>query len=225
MSDSKPAAKEQQEPSMEEILSSIRQIIASDEEESGKDKAAEEKGEGETETEEVLELTEVVPSEEAGGEKEQPAAKPEPAAKEVPAEAVEKPEEKPPAKPEPDLATLEKQVEAELAEKEADLELIDEPSPETMEDSGGAVTETEEEELVSGAAAQAATGAFARLAKTVARPEPEPPLAGDGKTVEQLVAELMRPMLKEWLDQHLPEIVERVVEREVRKLAKRAELM
>ena len=235
MSDSKPAGKEGQEPSMEEILSSIRQIIASDEgsgEKAGTpaEESAAKAQSPEAEEEEVLELTEVVPAEEVPekrpktaakqqAEETEPAPQPETAAAKEPEETAEPPEaetetEQPPPPAKPDLSTLERQADQELAERAADLELVDEGS-----------ADESEAELISEPAAEAATGAFAKLARSVARPEPEPLPAGDGKTVEQLVAELMRPMLKEWLDQNLPAIVERVVEREVRKLARRAELM
>ncbi len=259
MSDSKTASKEPQEPSMEEILSSIRQIIASDEEPGGKSEtpadAAAAKGE-QPEEEDVLELTEVVPAEQPAAEKPEPKPEaktdsppePEPEAKtESPPEPKNEPEAKPGAEakpppaaekeaekeaeqaPPPDLAAVEQEADRELAAREADLELVENEAPDAMpsakEETTVADDATEEEALISGEAAEAATGAFAKLARSVARPEPEPVAAGDGKTVEQLVAELMRPMLKEWLDQNLPAIVERVVEREVRKLARRAELL
>ncbi len=39
-----------------------------------------------------------------------------------------------------------------------------------------------------------------------------------GNTVEDLVMESLKPMLKQWLDLNLPNIVERIVEREIKKL-------
>lgn len=39
-----------------------------------------------------------------------------------------------------------------------------------------------------------------------------------GITVEDLAREALRPMLKEWLDANLPAIIERIVEREIKKL-------
>ena len=47
---------------------------------------------------------------------------------------------------------------------------------------------------------------------------PSPQFRG-GNSVEDLVMEALKPMLKEWLDANLPDIVERLVDREVRKLA------
>lgn len=40
----------------------------------------------------------------------------------------------------------------------------------------------------------------------------------NGLTVEELVIETLKPMLKDWLDQNLPVIVERIVQKEVKKL-------
>jgi cell pole-organizing protein PopZ len=194
MSDGKPQSRsEDQEPSMEEILSSIRKIIASDEEEGKPPKAAAagaarpEREEGD----EVLELTDVVPEEEGAGREQPPAAS--------------------------DLDALEERARAELDEVSRRVEAAETPPPRA------AVPPAES--LVSEAAASAATAAFARLARSVSRPEPGPVVPDSGKSVEVFVAELLRPMLKEWLDANLPAIVERVVEQEVKKLAKRAELL
>lgn len=78
--------------------------------------------------------------------------------------------------------------------------------------------------LVSKAAASASTSALAKLAKAASGGEPAP-LNGGDKTVETFLVELLRPMLKDWLDANLEGVVERVVEQEVKKLARRAELM
>ena len=49
------------------------------------------------------------------------------------------------------------------------------------------------------------------------------PLGGAGRTLEELVKELLRPMLKHWLDENLEAIVVRTVEREIAKLAGRSD--
>ena len=56
---------------------------------------------------------------------------------------------------------------------------------------------------------------------TPAAPDPGPVVGTGGKTVEELVKETLRPMLKEWLDQNLPQLVERYVEREIVRLTRR----
>ncbi len=81
-----------------------------------------------------------------------------------------------------------------------------------------------DESLVSPATAQASTAALARLTRAVA-PEERPVAPTSGRTIEELVIELLRPQLKEWLDQNLAPLVERVVEQEIKKLARRAELL
>ncbi len=82
--------------------------------------------------------------------------------------------------------------------------------------------------LVGSGAIGAASSAFARLNQVVqesvpppAAPDPGPALDAGGKTIEDLVKEMLRPMLKEWLDRNLPPMVERFVEREIVRLTRR----
>ena len=42
----------------------------------------------------------------------------------------------------------------------------------------------------------------------------------DGRTLEDVVRELLRPMLKEWLDENLPTIVQATVDQEVERIAR-----
>jgi uncharacterized protein len=78
--------------------------------------------------------------------------------------------------------------------------------------------------LVSDRAAGAATGAFAKLSQAVQRTPPELAIADDsGRTVEQFVEDMMRPMLREWLDENLPTMVERIVQKEIQRIVRRAE--
>jgi hypothetical protein len=44
---------------------------------------------------------------------------------------------------------------------------------------------------------------------------------GRGRTLEDIVVEMLRPMVKDWLDQNLPQIVEEKVEEEVQRVARR----
>jgi cell pole-organizing protein PopZ len=43
----------------------------------------------------------------------------------------------------------------------------------------------------------------------------------NGRTVEELVSELIRPMLKTWLDDNLPGLVERLVRAEIERVTRR----
>lgn len=70
-----------------------------------------------------------------------------------------------------------------------------------------------DERLVSEVTTLAAAAAFARLAATP-RPKREIPLVGD-RRLEDIVRELLRPLLQTWLDENLPAIVERLVEAEI----------
>jgi cell pole-organizing protein PopZ len=81
--------------------------------------------------------------------------------------------------------------------------------------------------LVAAGVAGVASSAFDRLSQAVqdsvpapAAPDPGPTMGG-GKTLEDLVKEMLRPMLKEWLDRNLPPMVERFVEREIVRLTRR----
>ena len=82
--------------------------------------------------------------------------------------------------------------------------------------------------LVGAGAAGTTSTAFARLSKIVqesvpppAAQDPGPSLGSGGKTIENLVKEMLQPMLKDWLDKNLPPLVERYVEREIARLTRR----
>ncbi len=85
--------------------------------------------------------------------------------------------------------------------------------------------------LAASSVAGAATSAFDRLNQVVEEHNTTPsqtpasvePLAlgAGGKTIEDLVKEMLRPMLKEWIDRSLPPMVERLVEREIARLTRR----
>lgn len=206
MSDGKDA----QEPSMEEILSSIRRIIADEQDDGDRQPAAKDArgpaapgraAAADESDDDVLELTEIAPD-----EPDRPA---------------------PPLRP---LADTPAVTPLHRAERDADLTRPTPapaaPAPRSLTKEKSPVAAFEQEDgLVSSTAASASTNAFARLTRAAASEERSPPPQDSGKTVEQLVTEMMRPLLKDWLDANLPQIVERVVEQEVKKLARRAELL
>jgi cell pole-organizing protein PopZ len=164
-------AKTDQEPTMEEILASIRRIISEDDPE---DVAppAEAPGADEVEApaDDVLELTEV----------------------------AEEPESAPEAESGPDL---------EFGE--------DDPEPEPDLPVEEDVIAVEDDVLVSDSAASATASAFAGLSAALGSTRIE------GRTMEDIVKELLRPMLKEWLDANLPSLVEQIVREEVERLSRR----
>jgi len=176
-------AKTDQEPTMEEILASIRRIISEDDPEEAPAPAAvpEPEPEAESSAEDVLELTEV----------------------------AEEPE------PEPETETeLETEASADLEFGEDDEAPVPQtPVPETpMEED---VTTVEDDSLVSEIAASATASAFAGLSVALGSTRIE------GRTMEDIVKELLRPMLKEWLDANLPSLVEQIVREEVERLSRR----
>ena len=88
-----------------------------------------------------------------------------------------------------------------------------------------------EASLAASSVAGATASAFDRLNQVVeerkaspvaeAAPAPSLALGNGGKTIEDLVKEMLRPMLKDWIDRSLPPMVERLVEREIERLTRR----
>ena len=195
MSDTKAA-----EPSIEDILASIRKIISDDE----------------------------------------------PAAVEAVAEpapvAIAEP---PPAPPEPEADPWAEALAEQAADEDEDDDILDlteivpeptapepEPEPEPVVEPiverppvpqvAAPVVAKDDEALASPETVHAAADAFARLA----HPEPKQPVPhisspADGKSVEDLVRELLRPLLREWIDGNLPVMVETLVQKELQKIARR----
>lgn len=170
-----------QEPSMEEILASIRRIIADDQAE----KPAVEPSLPEPENDDVLDLAEVA----------RPVAKAPPA----------------PPPPEPDPFDA-----ADFGLDEDEIAFAaPEPAPPPKPVPGRLEAEIEQqavERLVSKQTDESVGQAFHLLAHTV--------LANNARTLEDLVADMLRPMLKAWLDDNLPGMVERLVRAEIERVAR-----
>lgn len=195
----------QEEPTMEEILASIRRIISEDDEtpEGGED-APDESDKAEEEP------------------VEEPAEEP---VEEVAEEVTEEPEPAP--EPEPEVLELTEEAEEEVvmeevAEEEPEPEPEKEPEPEPQAEEAAPdlpiddVDPAEEDEiLVSEGPALAAMGQFSALSDLLTKG-----YQGSGNTLEDLVRELLKPMLREWLDQNLPPVVERMVAKEIARLAR-----
>lgn len=197
------------EPTMEEILASIRRIIDEDEQ-PAEDAAAEEAPAAEAQPEpepepeapadeDVLELTDRV---------EEPAGGTEPLAVEDDLMIVDRDEDEIVEAPEPEPV-----AEAPMPEPEPEPEPIaaapepePAPAPEPIVD---------EDALLDQTAASAAAGAFSALNENLRIG------SGEGTTLETIVRELMRPMLKQWLDTNLPRIVEEKVEAEIARVSRR----
>ena len=77
--------------------------------------------------------------------------------------------------------------------------------------------------LVGDSAAASAASAFAGLTAALKKPEPlDVPSGGVGPTIDDLARALLKPMLKEWLDANLPGIVDAAVRKEVERIARSA---
>ena len=218
--------KTQQEPSMEEILASIRRIISEDEpakEDQAEAPPVEQDSDVEQESEDVLELTEI-----AEDSAEEVASIPQP---------VEEPEDEPedelaaeeidfdaPVEP---MAEEEIDFDAPLAEPEDDLELREEAEiPEELPVMAAppvSVAPTIDYALIGEKPAGSTTGSLASLVAAVDRAEGGALLGDANRTIEDLVKEVMRPMIREWLDENLPGLVDRVVRREIERLSRSAE--
>ena len=120
-----------------------------------------------------------------------------------------------------------------MAESEPDIEdaaeIEPEPEPEPEPESEPEPERhlvVESEALLSDAVSSASIDAMSKLAKAS---EPEPvsttglKFSEPGRTVEDIVVEMLRPLLREWLDTNLPIIVDRIVQKEIRKLVRQAE--
>ncbi len=193
-------AKESQEPTMEEILASIRRIISED---------GEPEGEGE--------------SEEAASEAAEPEPE-EPSAGDNVLELTEVVEEEEPAEPEPEPEPAAEEEEITLddgGDTGGDVAPEPEPLPDPEPEPALEIEDFNDEGLVSPATAQSTATAFTDMTSAVNATRGMG--LGQNQTLEAIVKELLRPMLKDWLDENLTALVQRIVEREVVKLAGRAE--
>jgi cell pole-organizing protein PopZ len=189
------------EPTMEEILASIRRIISEDDAPAGSAEAEPEATapvEAEAEPEPHVE------------------PEPEPVAAEAP--VVEEEDDV--------LELTEKVSEPEPAETHGDIDVYSkadpepEPAPEPMV-AFTAPPEPEpvrapllaEEALVGEPASVAAASSFGKLSAAVLMPS-------EGRTLEDVTRELLRPLLKAWLDENLPAIVQAKVDEEVERIAR-----
>ena len=196
------------EPSMEDILASIKRIIAEDSEAAVTRPI---RGRREMAAAAAPSVAVVEPAvEEEEGDATEPVA-PE-------AVAMAEPESAAPATPEP-LAETEVADVLELTSPLA--EEAPQPKPNGSATPPAASSSSPEaaisiDRLMSDPAAQASRNAFAALSQMQVRAE-----IGAENTLEGLVADLLRPMLREWLDRELPSLVERMVQAEITRVTGR----
>jgi cell pole-organizing protein PopZ len=215
MSDS-TEGKDQHEPSMEEILASIRRIISEDSADGGA--AGEAAAPPKAEAPAPPRAAEAAPA---------PAERPKrPLIADVDEEdesdvllLTEEAAEEPPALREsPPVRDDEPPPEPPQRAAEP---LSFEPAPEPVEPPAREAPMSAVDRLLSDHAAAASLAAMSEL---VSRRHREPkieslPMGNANQTLEDLTRELLRPILKTWLDDNLPQIVERIVREEIGRLA------
>ena len=154
------------------------------------------------------------------------AAAPEPAAEPAPAPASPPPAMAAPPTPEDDVLELTEPVDPPRPEPARPQAYEATKYEETLGDLDVFSTHTAspppprpapafaEEPLVGSYAAETSAGHFGALARTIAMPK-------EGRTLEDLVREMLKPMLRDWLDQNLSSIVEARVQAEVERISRR----
>lgn len=196
-----------QEPTMEEILASIRRIINEDDEgEQAEEAPVEAVAEPEPEPE-------IEPEPEPEPEPEFDAEPEFEAEDDDVLDLTDRVEEDDDAGTEPmsvsdDLMILDREEEIE-PEPEFEAEPEFEPEPEPV------AAAKDDDGLLGAEAAGATSAAFAALSANLLV------ASQNGLTLEGIVRELLRPMLKQWLDENLPGIVEEKVKEEIERVARR----
>ncbi|MBI1200128.1 MAG: DUF2497 domain-containing protein [Phenylobacterium sp.] len=181
-----------QEPTMEEILASIRRIISEDEAPADDGAPA---------------APEAEPAAAKSADEPLPVPEPEPETAASPAADFEMPAD------EDDDGDLEL---TQKVETHGDLDFVaaSEPEPPPAVAEAPAPTPAPPGEgLVSDAVAAATAATFGRLSAGILMP-------AEGRTLEDVVRELLRPLLQQWLDDNLPGIVQQAVDAEVERIAR-----
>ncbi len=209
------------EPSMEEILASIRRIL-SEEEAGGVNRP-------EDEEEIFLDSSMRVPGPElhvSASATEPPPLEPEPyfaTSPSVPAEHFTT---------EPSLDTAEPVAEAQSAAVEPMIDLPAPAEPDLVHVAQLPIEEDKEhymeeqvqapEGLIDDQAVSDISNSIGALVRSVSA-ERSATVSRPGVTIEDIVREEVKPVLKAWLDTHLPSLVERVVRAEINRVVDRAQ--
>lgn len=217
-----PAEGRPSEPSMEDILASIRRIIADDQNgaksagpapspaNGGRPAEADRPARARTPYDDVLDLARLVPSADRGS----PGASPAPAGAPPSSQALA------PVQPDPGRAVYDGNersaggtsgLRARLPEpttrgqaQDEDHDMLDHPVPALGDDAEG--------DLLSPPLGESVMSAFETLAATV--------VLQNTPMLERVMRDLLRPMLKTWLDDNLPGLVERLVRAEIERVAR-----
>ena len=206
-----------QEPSMEEILASIRRIIADDDPARTAPKASEP-----APPPRPVPVPRMAPPPEPEVKEEeidtmlaqlQATSQPEPPVEEEPAsDILDLTEQMATSRSAaaPAFRTIDGQ--SDLVFEDNPVEPPLEPPPPPRIEEPRPVLNGGDRGLISAATSAAVDSAFNTLAQTV--------LVQNGRTLEDLVREMLRPMLKTWLDDNLPSMVERLVRAEIERVSR-----
>lgn len=196
------------EPSMEDILASIRRILSEEEEAAPAAPAA------------------AAPAPAAAAPKPKPAA-PAPAAEpEFEPEMMMEPEPEPAF--EPEMEMMDEQAPAYEPEPEPEPMPMPHrappPMPEPMADVLQLTPEMITTEIMSEPTVRASTDVLAELARAILdRRDVSISRSSKDLTLEGMVREMLKPILREWLDRNLPYLIERLVKKEIDTMVNRAE--
>lgn len=199
MSDEDPKAAGGAEPSMEDILASIRRILAEDGAAAASDAV-------ETETADSLDTPEKP-------EEDEPPVAPSSSAEDEPEPVV-------PVMPKPVSPPFAADVFGDAFSRNDEEEDVFVLTPEMrIEVAAGSIGG---ERVVSHRTAATGTDVLAQLASAILDRR-DIAVAARDVTLEGMVREMLRPLLREWLDRNLPYLIERLVKREIDLMINRAE--
>lgn len=221
----------QKDPSMDEILGSIRRIITEDNAQSGRPAVSSEDVPVAAKEDDILDLTDALDSTGEPERRREPVLKPvetangddgtTPGERREPVLGIHSPAAAPVAEPpaaEPEAA---EDMPAEAGTQGQEEESVMAPSDE-LPAPPAEQPATAGEGIVSETTSSATTAALGQLSRAVEEKASRLRLGEGDATVSDIVKEMLRPMLREWIDENLPPIVERVVRREIQKLVDRA---
>src|SRR5688572_4968434 len=193
-----------QEPSMEEILASIRRIIADDDIKPAKPEPAAAAPAPPPVVERAPPPRPVEPPRPAPPPV---AAQPEPVADVLDLTEAMAAVPPTPAQPSSSFRTIDGESDVVFSDRPPEPEPI-----RAVEEARRQFTQAADRSLMSNSTMAAVDTAFSSLAHTV--------LGNNARTLEDLVKEMLRPMLKSWLDDNLPGLVERLVRAEIERVSR-----
>lgn len=94
-------------------------------------------------------------------------------------------------------------------------------APASAQPAREAMSDKNEESLISENVLNAAAASLTKLAQAEVMIDHKHAAGIGSVTLEDVVKEMLRPMMKAWLDENLPPLVERLVQREIQKMSQR----